>query len=295
MNNLLLYASTVFIWGTTWLGIKFQLGSVDPMISVTYRFTAAAAILLLYCKLRGLNMRFSIRAHLFMALQGVLLFGLNYWLVYLAEVYITSGLVAVVFSTIVFMNIVNGSLFLGSPIRLRVVTGAAVGLAGIGLVFWPEIKTFDLSDTAVYGFLLGLLGTFMASLGNITSVRNQKDRLPVIQTNAFGMAYGAASVCAVCLINGKSFTFDPSFAYLASLIYLSVFGSIVAFGCYLTLVGRIGADRAAYAGMLFPLVALGISTLFEGYRWYATSLAGMLLVLLGNVWVLHRRRHAPSN
>jgi len=295
MNNLLLYASTVFIWGTTWLGIKFQLGSVGPMISVTYRFTAAAAILLLYCKLRGLNMRFSIRAHLFMALQGVLLFGLNYWLVYLAEVYITSGLVAVVFSTIVFMNIVNGSLFLGSPIRLRVVTGAAVGLAGIGLVFWPEIKTFDLSDTAVYGFLLGLLGTFMASLGNITSVRNQKDRLPVIQTNAFGMAYGAASVCAVCLINGKSFTFDPSFAYLASLIYLSVFGSIVAFGCYLTLVGRIGADRAAYAGMLFPLVALGISTLFEGYRWYATSLAGMLLVLLGNVWVLHRRRHAPSN
>ncbi len=295
MNNFLLYASTVFIWGTTWLGIKFQLGSVDPMISVTYRFTAAAAILFFYCKLHGLNMRFNIKAHLFMALQGVLLFGLNYWLVYLAEVYITSGLVAVVFSTLVFMNIVNGTLFLGSPIRLRVVAGAAVGLAGIGLVFWPEIKAFSLSDKAIYGSLLGLLGTFMASLGNITSARNQKYRLPVIQSNAFGMAYGAVSVCVVCLISGKGFTFDPSFAYIASLIYLSVFGSIVAFGCYLTLVGRIGADRASYASMLFPLVALGISTLFEGYQWSVNSLTGMFLVLFGNVWVLHRRGRSPSN
>lgn len=295
MNNLLLYFLTVFIWGTTWLGIKFQLGAVDPMISVFYRFTIAAVILLIYCKLRGLNMRFKPKDHLFMVLQGALLFGLNYWFVYLAEVYITSGLVAVVFSTIVFMNILNGTLFLSSPIRVQVVMGATLGLVGIGFVFWPEIASFSLSDKAVYGFVLGFLGTLLASWGNITSARNQLCQIPVIQANAFGMAYGAVSVGVVCLIFGKNFTFDPSFVYISSLFYLSVFGSIVAFGCYLTLIGRIGADKAAYASMLFPIVALGISTLFEGYQWSANSLFGMLLVLLGNVLVLYKKGRRRQN
>jgi len=290
VNTILLYATTVLIWGSTWLAITFQLGSVDPMLSIAYRFTVASVVLLVACKLLGLNMRFGPRQHLFIALQGLFLFSVNYWLVYLAEQRLTSGLVAVVFSTMVFMNIFNGALLLRSPIHLRVLLGAILGLAGIGLVFWPELSSFSLSDRGLTGLLLCILGTFSASVGNILSARNQKDALPVVQTNAYGMAYGAAIMLLLALASGKPFRFQVSPAYVLSLLYLGLFGSVVAFGSYLTLVGRIGADRAAYATLLFPIVALILSTLFEGYRWTGYAFAGVGLILAGNILALSREK-----
>ncbi len=282
IRNLLLYSVTVFIWGSTWLGIKFQLGQVDPLVSVVYRFCLATALLFLWCGLRGLNMRFALRDHLFIALQGASLFAVNYWLFYLAEVHLTSGIVAVMFSTIVFWNILNGRIFLKTPVRANVVCGTALGIVGIGLVFWPELSGFRLSDDGFKGFLLSMAATLMASFGNILSARNQRHGLPVVQTNAYGMAYGALLMLIAALIAGKPFSIDPSASYILSLIYLAFFGSVVAFGCYLTLVGRIGADRASYATLLFPIIALIISTLFEGYRWSPPAVAGVAIILAGN-------------
>jgi drug/metabolite transporter (DMT)-like permease len=197
--------------------------------------------------------------------------------------------VAVIFSSIVFMNMINGALFLGSPIRLGVVLGGGIGMLGIGLVFGTEIASFSLSDKAAKGILLAATSTFMASLGNIISARHQQNHLPVIQTNTYGMAYGAIIIGILVLAGGKTIHFDTSVAYIGSLIYLAVFGTVVAFGCYLKLIGKIGADRAAYATMLFPVVALAISTFFEGYRWSAHNLIGMLLVLVGNGLVLNKK------
>jgi drug/metabolite transporter (DMT)-like permease len=288
-NIFFLYGSTVIIWGTTWLAIKFQLGSVDPMVSVLYRFMAAALTLFLYCKLRGLKMRFGLKDHLFMALQGLVLFSVNYWLIYLAEVHLTSGLVAVIFSGIVFMNMINGAVLLGSPIRSNVLLGGAIGVLGIVLVFWPQLISFSLSDKSALGLVLTVVSTFMASLGNIISARHQQNNLPVIQTNAYGMAYGAAIIGAISLISGKTFSFEMSLSYVGSLFYLSLFGTVIAFGCYLKLIGKIGADRAAYATMLFPIVALGISTVYEGYQWAPHNLIGMAVVLVGNWLVLSKR------
>jgi len=288
-----LYGSTVIIWGTTWLAIKFQLGSVDPMVSVLYRFMAAALTLFLYCKLRGLNMRFRLKDHIYMALQGLVLFSVNYWLIYLAEVHVTSGLVAVIFSGIVFMNMINGAVLLGSPIRSNVLLGGTIGVLGIVLVFWPQLTSFSLSDQGALGLVLSVVSTFMASLGNIISARHQKNHLPVIQTNAYGMAYGTAIIGAISLISGKTFSFEMSFAYVGSLFYLSLFGTVIAFGCYLKLIGKIGADRAAYATMLFPIVALGISTVCEGYQWAPNNIIGMAVVLVGNWMVLSKR--VPAN
>lgn len=290
MKNLGLYATAVLIWGSTWIGIKYQLGDVNPVLSVAYRFTLASILLLGFSKLRGLNLRFSPRQHMFIALQGALLFSINYLLVYLAETYLTSGLVAVVFSTLVFMNILTGGLFLRTQVRLNVVLGAVVGLAGIALVFLPELNAASLSDKGFSGLLLSLVGTLMASLGNITAARNQREGLPVLQTNAIGMGYGAALMYLYALVNGIPFRFIATPAYVGSLLYLAVFGSILAFGAYLTLLGRIGADRAAYASLLFPLVALGMSTLFEGFHWNGLALVGVLLVLAGNTLVLSKRR-----
>lgn len=293
-NILFLYGSTVIIWGTTWLAIKFQLGSVDPMVSVLYRFIAAAVILLVYCKLRGLNMRFRLKDHIFMALQGLVLFSVNYWLIYLAEVHVTSGLVAVIFSSIVFMNMINGAVLLGSPIRSNVVLGGGIGVLGIVLVFWPQLVSFSLSDKTALGLLLTVVSTFMASLGNIISARHQKYNLPVIQTNAYGMAYGAVIIGVIAIFLGKPFNFEISFPYISSLFYLSLFGTVIAFGCYLKLIGEIGADRAAYATMLFPIVALGISTVYEGYQWAAHNVIGMAIVLIGNWLVLNKKAMAKT-
>jgi drug/metabolite transporter (DMT)-like permease len=290
MQNLFLYGITVLIWGSTWLAITFQLGEVNAMLSVAYRFTLATAVLLVYAGLRKLNLRFSARQHLFFALQGVLLFSLNYLLVYLAEQRLTSGLVAVIFSMLVFMNILMGALFLRTPVRTNVVLGALIGLAGISLVFLPELKSFSLQDSGFVGLLLGVGGTLFASMGNITSARNQREGLPVIQTNAFGMGYGAILMFIFALVAGVPFTFEATPGYILSLVYLAVFGSVIAFGAYLTLLGRIGADRAGYSSLLFPIVALGLSTLFEGYQWSAAALVGVLLVVGGNFLVLARKK-----
>jgi drug/metabolite transporter (DMT)-like permease len=225
-----------------------------------------------------------------MALQGLFLFSLNYILVYLAEGVLTSGLVAIIFSMIVILNVVFGALFLHNPVRVNVVLGALVGFAGLTLVFWPELSLFDFSSQRALGVVLTFLGAASASLGNIVSARNQRHELPVVQTNAFGMAYGALFMLILALFRGAQLTFDPSVGYVLSLLYLAVFGSVIAFYTYLTLLGRIGPDRAAYVTVLFPILALLLSTLFEGMRWNLLQLAGVALVLLGNAVVLVKVR-----
>ncbi|MBU1566755.1 MAG: EamA family transporter [Proteobacteria bacterium] len=294
MKNVLFYLITVLIWGSTWLGIKMQLGVVDPMVSVSYRFALASILLLSWCAVRKMNMRFSLREHGFMLLQGILLFGFNYFFFYKAELYVTSGLAAVLFSSILVMNILNGALFLGSAIDGKVVFGGMIGLIGMVLVFLPEISHFSFDNHGVRGAAFCILATLFASWGNITSARNQKNRLPIIQSNAYGMGYGALVMFVVALVSGKTFQIEVSAAYLGSLFYLAVFGSIVAFGCYLYLVGSIGADRAAYSTLLFPLVALAISTVWEGYEWSTASLSGVFFIILGNVFILTRKRVVPQ-
>jgi drug/metabolite transporter (DMT)-like permease len=290
MKNLLLYATTVLIWGSTWLVITYQLGVVDPILSVAYRFTLASLLLFGFAMLRKIDLRFSARQHVFFGLQGFLLFSLNYLLVYLAELRLTSGLVAVIFSMLVFMNILIGALFLSTPVRQNVVIGALIGLAGICLVFLPELSAFGLHDRGFIGLVLGLVGTLFASFGNIVAARNQREGLPVVPTNLFGMGYGAILMFAIALIWDTPFQFETTLRYIASLVYLAIFGSVIAFGAYLTLIGRIGADRAAYSSLLFPLVALAFSTLFEGYQWSVSALLGVLLVLAGNFIVLSFRQ-----
>lgn len=294
MKNTMLYVITVLVWGSTWLAIKYQLGSVDPMVSVVYRFALAAVLLLAFCSWRGLNLKFSLTEHFFMALLGVLLFSVNYWLVYVAEVHLTSGIVAVVFSSIVFMNIANGAIFLKVPVEKKMISGAVIGIIGIGIIFMPEIETFDLSDKGFFGLVICFFSVLLASFGNITSARNTKHDIPVIQANAFGMAYGALALAVIAVILGKEFTFATDAAYIGSLFYLSVFGSIIAFGSYLTLIGSIGADKASYSIMVVPVVALILSSLFEGYAWKGSALLGLALVVGGNFLALNKPKPGIS-
>lgn len=289
MSNLGLYTVAVLIWGSTWLVIKFQLGVVSPLVSVAWRFALASLMLLAYCALRRRPLRFSVRDHLWIALQGVLLFGVNYAGVYLSEQYLTSGLVAVLFSIVVFMNALGMRLFFSQPLRPASIIAAIVGVTGVALVFWPEMLRFSSSRDQYRGVALAVGATAVASLGNMVATRIHQRQLPVLQINAWSMLYGALFVAVIALAGGQRFAFDFSWPYIASLTYLSLFGSAVAFGAYLTLMRRIGADRASYTAVAIPVVALLLSTAFEQLRWQSETFVGVALCLAGNVLTLRRR------
>lgn len=286
MNNIVLYALTVLIWGSTFFAIEFQLGVVAPEVSVVYRFATASAILFGWSALRGLKLRFALHEHVRFVLLGILLFGLNYVLTYSAQQYIVSALAAIAFASLPWMNIINGRLLFGTRTTPRVILGALVGVIGITAVFSPQIAEFSLDDATFFGFGLALLASLSASFGNMVSHSSQRAGLPVVQSNAWGMLYGALCSGCIAAFNGNAFTFDPSAGYVISLLYLTVFGSIVAFGAYLTLLGRIGADKAGYSMVVFPVIAVTLSALFEGLAINATIATGFVLVLVGNVLIL---------
>jgi len=281
-----LYCATVLIWGSTWLAIKYQLGFVAVEVSIVYRFALASLMLLGYCLMRGQSLRFNRAQHLWMAGLGFCLFCANYFFMYLASGYITTGLVSVGFCSMVVMNIVLSRLFFKTAISSRVLMGATLGMGGICLVFWPEVTTFSWADAGAIGLCLVLIGTAFASLGNMVSSRIQRANMAVMPANAWGMAYGAGFMAIFALLRGTPFTFDPSFDYMWSLLYLALFGSVMGFGCYLTLLGRIGPEKAVYCIVLFPLVALSLSTVYEGYHWPIEAAVGVPLVLWGNILVL---------
>ena len=288
MHSTSLYLVTVLIWGSTWFAIKFQLGVVAPEVSLIYRFALASAILLLFCLLNKRKLRFSLSQHFFIALQGLFLFSTNYLIFYWATGLLTSGIVALLFSTVILMNIINSALLLKQTIKAHVVFGAMFGIAGIASIFWSEVTDVGNHADSWKGLWMCLIATFFASVGNILSARNQKNNLPVVQTNAWGMAYGSLFMLLYALSQETAFNYEPSFSYSLSLVYLSLFGSIFAFGSYLTLIGRIGADKTAYAAVLFPVIALLLSTLYEDYRWTLTAIFGFALVLIGNYLVLKK-------
>jgi drug/metabolite transporter (DMT)-like permease len=191
VSIILLYAITVLLWGTSWYGIELQLGVVAPVVSVMWRMALAGGLLLAFCAATRRRLRFGARDHLFMALQGLTLFSFNYVLFYLAGLHITSGLMAICFATIVPMNMANGALFFGQPVDRRVAAGGVLGLGGLTLVFWPEVASVEAGGEALAGLALSLVATWSASLGNMVAVRHQRAGIPVVESNAIGIAYGA--------------------------------------------------------------------------------------------------------
>jgi drug/metabolite transporter (DMT)-like permease len=286
--NLSLYLLTVLIWGTTWIAIKLQMGEVAIAASIAYRFALAAAVLFALLWLSGRLQRLDRRGQLICLVQGLCLFCLNFLCFYTASQWIPSGLVAVIFSTATLWNALNARLFFKQRIAANVLLGGALGLGGLGLLFWPELAGHETSRESLLGIGLALLGTLFFSAGNILSSLQQKAGLKPLTTNAWGMLYGALMLVAICLASGTPFAFEWNARYIGSLLYLAIPGSVIGFTAYLTLVGRMGPERAAYCTVLFPVVALNISVFVEGYQWTAPALLGLALVMLGNVLVFRK-------
>ncbi|WNJ77592.1 DMT family transporter [Cedecea neteri] len=298
--NALLYILVVVIWGTTWIAIYMQQGVVSVPVSIFWRFAVAAVVMLVVLLALGRLKRIGLKGHLFCVLQGACVFGFNFFCFYHAAAYISSGLESVIFSMAVLFNAFNNFLFFRKKPSPRVLPAAALGIAGIVALFWHDLAATQMAPSLLIGIGLSALGTFGFSLGNMISARHQSRGLETLSTNTYAMFYGTAIMGIVALASGESFMPDFTARYIGSLLYLAIFGSVIAFGAYFTLVGRIGASQAAYSTLLFPLVALTLSTLYEGYVWHANAVLGLVMILLGNLvmfakpeqWLPWRRKLA---
>jgi len=287
MGTTSLFLIPTMIWGSTWLAITYQLGVVPPEVSVAYRFGLASLILAGWCLASRRSLEFSHRDHAFLAAQGVLFYGFNYIGVYWAERHVASGLVAVVFATIVFLNPIAMRLAYNTPVTARTLVAATLGVGGVALLFFPEITSAGHAGSAAYGIAFALGATVLACGGNLIAVRNHGAGIPILAGNAWAMGYGALSATIAAIVQGLTWSFDSRPAYIFSLAYLAVFGSVIAFGAYLTLLKRVGAGPAAYVGVSTPVIALVLSTFVEGYRWTWVAALGVVLAILGN-WLALR-------
>ncbi|WP_235981702.1 DMT family transporter [Methylobrevis albus] len=286
-----LYAVTVFAWSTSWFAMKLQaVGGVAADVSVVWRFLISASLMLGWVVVSHRPLRFALRDHLRFAAMGVAMFSSNFFLYYIGSHSLPSGLLSVVFSLASVFNLVLGALLLGQKISAGVALGAVVGSTGIALIFWPEIAGTEFNHDALIALCLCIGGTLLFCLGNMISSTLQRRGISVISASAWSMAYGAAFMATVALIRGSRFELPLDAVYLGSLGWLSVVSTVIAFACYLTLLGRIGSARAGYSAVVFPVFALMISTVAEGYVWTPLAVAGLGAVMLGNIIVLTRRR-----
>ena len=200
------------------MAIEYQLGEVAPEVSIVYRYVIGSVSLFIYCKYKKLDLKFKVTYHLWFAVLGVFLFCLNYIFAYRAQVHITSALAAIVFSTMLWINIILSRLVFGTRAGPRVLFGAVLGITGIVTLFAPQVGEIALSDAVLYGSLLAFLGALMASIGNILSQAAQQRALPVVQANAWGMLYGALLTAVICAVHGYEFTFAGPVTNIASLV-----------------------------------------------------------------------------
>jgi drug/metabolite transporter (DMT)-like permease len=264
----------------------FQIGQVAPAASLTYRYFGAGLILLVGAWVAGKRVRLTPAEHLWCAGQGALMFSFSYWLTYEAAAHLTTGIIALMFSATSAVTMMLNALVQRALPEPRAMLGAGLGVAGIAFVFWPEIANVALNGPEVHAGLMVGLSVLLFSAGGLVGARNQARGMPRFATLGWAMNYGALVMAALTLASGERFGFEWTLPYIASLLYLTVLGSAAIFVLYFTVIERIGAEKASYAAVMFPLVALGVSTVAEDYHWPALALIGVPLALAGNALVL---------
>lgn len=279
-------------WGTTWFAITKQFGVVDPVVSIVYRFTLAAALLFAWCALRGERIALSKPQHGAALGVGLFTFAFDYALVYWAEERVTSAVVAVVFAALAFFNLIAFRIVFGQRASLGAWFAAGLGVAGVVLLSWDEIAGAQFGGRAFMGVALTLAAVAGAAIGNIYARNGETAGASVAALMAWAMAYGAALLAAFAFVTGRAWAFDPSWSYVLSLLHLAVNGSVVAFLLYFGLARRRGYATASYISALTPPVAMGVSSLFEARSWGMLAFAGVGLVLMGQALLLRARRSA---
>jgi drug/metabolite transporter (DMT)-like permease len=277
----LLFLAPVLIWASTWHVILYQLASSVPVLaSVGWRFALSALLLAAMAKMHGQSLKLPRYAHGYALATGVIQYAGNYWAVYEAERYVPSGLVAVLFCLLVFMNALAAWVLWRQPVSRRFLLASSGAVLGVALIFWPELAATGERPDALLGLGLSLFAVVAACVGGFFTLALQRQGQPLVPVLAWSMGYGAAFLLLAALASGRGLSFDWTPSYIASLLYLAVFGSVVAFTLYYRLAERKGAAQAALVGVMVPVIALMVSAALEG--WQATPLAvgGMGLCLV---------------
>ena len=283
-----LFAACVLTWGTTWYAITFQLGPTAPEIGVALRFALAGVVALAISVWRSDRLRFNVREHALLALQGCFMYGVSYICVYHAEQYVVSGLVAVGYSASPLVAGLGARALFGTAIGARFVGGGLLGLTGVALIFWHEfLRAAGDHDTAL-GAAFTAASVLLSSVGALTASRNRANGLPFWPALGCGMLYGATTALVVALLQGHDLHLPASLAWWCSLLYLALAGSVLTFACFLTLQERIGPGPTGTVGVMTPLLALVVSIALEGLRPDALTVVGAALAVLGNVLMLRR-------
>lgn len=282
MNNATLFSLCCLIWGSTWIAITYQIGHTSETFAIALRYLLASACLGAYCLLKRLPLALPVHVHIKMAAVGVFLYSLNYTLLYLAQAHIISALLALMSSCIIYINVVLRRWWLKEPIRKEVVVGATFGLGGIICLFVPEFSKVSMDAALATGLGIAFVSFLCASIGNVISERILTAGTPVIQMNFYAMSYAMILLFITSLLLPGTLVIPSSTSFYLSLAYLALFGSVFAFGAYMKLLKQMGADKAAYVVLVYPMVALLISTFFEGYQWTMLSVVGVVIVLMGN-------------
>jgi drug/metabolite transporter (DMT)-like permease len=288
--DLLLFSTVVIAWGASWLPLRLQLGVVAPEVSGVWRFALASAVMFVWAALAGERLHYPPAIHVRFAVLGLLLFSMNFLCAYYSGFYLTSGLLAVVFSLASVINPLLAAALGRGALDARVILGALLGVGGIAVLFGPEIAATEASRETGLGLTLVFVATLIFCAGNMFSSAYQQLGLAVLPATAWGMLYGTGVLALIALVRGEPFIVEWTMRYVGSILWLSVLSTVIAFAAYLTLIGRIGPGRASYSTVLVPVVALLISTLLESYTWTLAAAIGVALVLAGNILVLSPRR-----
>ena len=289
-STLSLYAVCVLIWGTTWFAITAQIEAIAPEPGVAIRFALAAAVLFGWCRWRGIGLRFAPRLQALFALQGLTGLCVNYICIYHAERFVVSGVVAVGYAASPLVGLVAARLFLGTRMSRRVAAGGALGLSGVALIFAHEFGRLGASADVVLGAVLTAAAVLLSSASTIAAARYQREGISSWAPLAWAMAWGSLGSFVATAATGRSWHVEWSPAFVASLAYLALAGSVVTFGAFYALVHRIGPARAGYIGVLTPVVALFVSSVFEGFAWTDETVAGVALAIAGNVIAMWQPR-----
>ena len=283
-----LFAVCVIVWGTTWHAITYQL-SFPAELGVALRFAIGGAAVLLVCRVRGEALRFAPAMHAALAAQGVFLYGVSYVCVYHAERFIPSGLVAVGYSASPLLTGIGAAILFGAALRRRFVLGGMLGLAGVALIFWPEIVGPSSGEDASWGAAFTVASVLLSTIGSLVASRNRHRGMPLFPALGYGMLYGALAAAIVAAALARPMTLPTAASWWLSLVYLALAGSVLTFACFLTLQDRVGPGRAGTVGVMTPLLALVVSLVLEGFRPTAVTFAGVVLALLGNTLMLMPR------
>jgi drug/metabolite transporter (DMT)-like permease len=287
-STLSLYVVCVLIWGTTWFAITAQIAAIAPELGVAIRFAIASAVLFAWCRWRGIALRFSPRLQAMFALQGLTGLCVSYICIYHAERFVVSGVVAVGYAASPLVGLVAARIFLGTPMSRRVAAGGTLGLLGVALIFAHEFGRLGASSEVALGAALTAAAVLLSSVSTIAAARYQREGIRGWAPLAWAMAWGSLGSFLAAIATGRSWQIGWSPEFIGSLAYLALAGSVVTFGAFYGLVHRIGPARAGYIGVLTPVVALVVSSAFEGFGWTDETVAGVALAIAGNVIAMWR-------